>query len=308
MIRKFLIYALFLFFTSSVLAQEDESKINIQYDGIYLRNITLSQLEMVYHDYKYRDYIYMPEWKYPPIFLENFPIDFDTITDPQKRNKLFIQILVPLTLKLNQEILQERWEIEDLIKEYNEKHDLSEEQIKYLEDKATKYDIFTRLKGERRYSFFLNELKEKVDIIPPSILIAAAAIETNWGTNRPAQLANSLFRELVWYTDEGLEPLDEEEDKSYRYKIFPTLYDSLVSHALKINSSINYYLFRTERAQIQYKEVPVLGRNIAHSMVFDSNLRNFAGILDYTITFYELTNIDEAELAPLTLPASIDEK
>jgi hypothetical protein len=36
--------------------------------------------------------------------------------------------------------------------------------------------------------------------------------------------------------------------------------------------------------------------------MLDSNLQNFAGLLDYTITFYELSNIDEAELAPLDLP------
>lgn len=305
--KKIITHILCLLFSFSVLAAEDKSSIDIQYDGIYLKDITLSQLEMIYQDYEYKDYIYMPDWKYPPIFLENLPIDFNTITDSQKRNKIFLQIMIPLTLKLNQEILLERLEIEELTKEYNEKHDLSEEQIKFLEETATKYDIFTRMKGEHRYALFLNELKEKVDIIPPSILIAIAAIETNWGTNRPAQLANSLFRELVWYTDEGLEPLDD-DDKSYRYKIFPNLYASLVSHALKINSNINYHLFRTERAQIRYRNIPVLGRNVAHSMHLDSNLRNFAGILDYTITFYELINIDEAELAPLSLPKSIIEK
>jgi uncharacterized FlgJ-related protein len=132
--------------------------------------------------------------------------------------------------------------------------------------------------------------------------MATAAIESNWGTNRPAQLANSLYRELVWYTEDGLEPLDEPEDKSYRYKIFPTLYDSMVSHALKINSNVNYEQFRTERKQVRLREKPLLGRNFAHTMLLDSNLQNYAGILDYTITFYELINLDEAELAPFDLP------
>ena len=48
-----------------------ESEIDIRYDGIYLNHITLSQLEKVYHDYKYRDYIYMPNWQYPPIFCNH---------------------------------------------------------------------------------------------------------------------------------------------------------------------------------------------------------------------------------------------
>lgn len=299
MIKKLLTYLLALLLTGTAAAKE---KIDFRYDGIYLDGITLPQLEQLYADYGYRDYIYMPDWKYPPIFMMSLPKDFEKITDTQKRNKLFLQMMVPLALKVNQEIEAERRELEQLVKEFNDRHDLSPEQIKTIEDLAVKYDIFTRLKGERRYALILGQLKEKVDIVPPSILIAAAAIETNWGTNRPVRLANSLYRDLVWHTDEGLEPLDETEDRSYRYKIFPNLYESMSGHALKINSGINYEQFRTLRAMIRSKEIPVLGRNIAHSMYFDSNLQNFAGILDYTITFYELTNIDEAELAPMDLP------
>ena len=282
-----------------------KEQIDIRYDGIYLNGVTLSQLETIYKDYNYRDYLYMKDWKYPPIFMESLPTDFNSIADSKKRNKLFLQMMVPLALKVNFEIMLERYKLEEIITEFNEKHDLSAEQIKIIEEKATKYDIFTRLQGERRYSLILKQLKERIDTVPPSILIAAAAIESDWGTNRPSQQANSLYRELVWYTDEGLEPLDEKEDKTYRYKIFNSLYDSMKSYALKINSGVNYQQFRTLRVLNRYREVPLLGRNIAHSMYFDSNLQNFAGILDYTITFYELTNIDEAELAPLKLPQNI---
>lgn len=50
------------------------------------------------------------------------------------------------------------------------------------------------------------------------------------------------------------------------------------------------------------------GRSLAHTMLFDSNLKNFAGLLDYTITFYELTNFDEAELGFVRLPDLEDKK
>ncbi len=303
MIKKILIYILILIFSFSVKAEEQ--KVEFQYDGLYLRHINLDQLKTIYDDYDYHDFMYMPNWKFPPIFLETLPTDFSSITDPQLRNRLFLQIVTPLALKLNEEIIAERDGIEALRKEFEEKHDLSPDQIKYLEEKAEKYDIFTRLKGERRYALYFAELNEKVDIIPPSIMIASAAIETNWGTNRPAQIANSLYRELVWYTDEGLEPLDEKEDKSYRYKIFPTLYDSMKSHALKINSHVNYEMFRYNRHSMKERGTSLQGRDMAHNMIYDSNLQNFAGILDYTITFYMLGGVDEAQLAPLELPKSM---
>ena len=62
------------------------------------------------------------------------------------------------------------------------------------------------------------------------------------------------------------------------------------------------------RAEIEYREKPVFGRSLAHTMLFDSNLKNFAGLLDYTITFYELTNFDEAELGFVRLPDLEDKK
>ena len=61
-------------------------------------------------------------------------------------------------------------------------------------------------------------------------------------------------------------------------------------------------MFRFSRSQIRYREVPLHGRDVAYNFLQDSNLQNYAGLLDYTITFYELSNIDDAELLPLSLP------
>ena len=299
MIKQFLT---FLFTVSYALSVRAASNIDIRYDGIYLDHVSLAQLEKVYTDYGYQDYLYMPEWKYPPIFIMSLPTDYLSITDSQKRNKLFLQMLIPLSIKINQEITFERWDIEKIINAYQKEQKLTDEQIKILEEKAEKYDIFTRLKDKARYEYIMMELKEKVDIVPPSLLIGIAAIETNWGTNRPALMANSLYRDLVWHTEDGLEPRDETEDKSYRYKIYPSLYESMKAKTLKINSDINYQMFRFSRSQIRYREVPLHGRDVAYNFLQDSNLQNYAGLLDYTITFYELSNIDDAELLPLSLP------
>ena len=186
--------------------------------------------------------------------------------------------------------------------------DLTPEQERFVEEKAVKYDIFTRMKGRRRYDILLKRLELKVDIVPPSLLMAAAAIESDWGTNRIVREGNSLYKELAWYTDKGLKPQDDRQDQSYRYKTFPSLYDSMKSYALRLNSSVNYEQMRLYRAEIEYREKPVFGRSLAHTMLFDSNLKNFAGLLDYTITFYELTNFDEAELGFVRLPNLEDKK
>ncbi len=271
-------------------------------DGLYLKNTDIEELEKIYSVYQYKDYIFMPNWTYPPIFLQNFPQDYYSLKDTKKRNKLFIQILAPLALKLADETLRERYEIIDIQNEFKKNMDLTPEQEKFIEEKAKKYDIFTRLKGSRRYELIFKQLLLKVDKVPPSLLIGVAAIESNWGMSRPVRLGNNLYKELAWNTNEGLKPEGENEDDSYRIKIFPDLYESMKSYALKINTDVNFEYMRFLRSEYRWREQPVLGRTMAHTMIFASPLKNYAGLLDYTITFYELNNFDDALLGTDEIP------
>lgn len=297
MIKIFTYILLFFLITPAI---GNTAAYNFEADGIYIDEITTSELENIYQIYGYKDYIYMRDWIYPPIFLKKLPSDFQEINDSQKRNKLFLQIIGPLALKTQEHLLEERVKILSLEKEFKESHNLTPAQENYLEEQAQKYDVFTRLKGERRYAYILKELILRVNAVSPSLLMGVAAIESNWGTNRPSNEANSLYRELLWYSDEaGLIPQNETEDKDYKYKIFPSLIDSMYSYAHKINSGVNYHQVRFLRQEIESRDKPVFGRTLAHAMIFDSNLPNFAGLLDYTITFYELTNFDEASLGDI---------
>lgn len=272
-----------------------KTKIEVLDDGLYIDNISTAELESLFSVLEYNRYIYMPGWKYPPIFLQHIPYDFQKVEDNNKRINLFIKIMIPLTLKVNEQIKLERLDFLELRIAFKDNLELTENEIEKLETLAEKYDVFTRLKGLRRYNYLIEQLDQKINIIPPSILIANAAIETNWGASDALMKANSLYKELVWYTDEGLE-VDDSEDDSYRIKIFPTLYDSINSYALKINSNINYEIFRHARANVLSGTKPLLGRNLVHNFYYSSNLENFLGLLDYTITFYELSNIDSAKL------------
>lgn len=301
----FLLFLYVLVFAADVAAK---TEVDLRPDGLYLTDVTVAQLEKQYELYDYKDYIYMPDWTYPPIFLTNLPTDFNQITNTNRRNKLFLQILGPLALKLSDELREERLSVRELRAAFLDGATLTPEQEKFIEEKAVKYDIFTRMKGRRRYDILLKRLMLKVDIIPPSLLMAAAAIESDWGTNRIVREGNSLYKELDWYTDKGIKPKDDNHDKSYRYKTFPSLYDSMKSYALRLNSGVNYEQMHLYRAEIERHEKPVLGRSLAHTILFDSNLKNFAGLLDYTITFYELTNFDEAELGFVKLPETEDKK
>jgi len=265
---------------------------------LYVQDTTVEELEGLFYAVGYEDYIFMPNMLYPAIFLKKLPKDFDKIEDESYRNRLFIQMLAPVAMKVAEDLFAEREQMLEMKKNFEENEILSDSQKKQLENWAEQYDIFTHLKDKERTVYIFDELKKKLDIIPPSILIGVAAIESNWGTSRPAKEANSLYKEKVWFGEEkGLAPqLEAGEKDDYEFKIFDSIYDAMRSYSIKMNSGVDYYYMRAYRAEYRRRKRIISGRTLAHSMLLSSQLKNFAGLLDYTITFYEMQNLDLAKL------------
>lgn len=263
--------------------------------GLYFEQISVSELQKTFIENKSNYFIPRDNWEVPAIFLKTLPTDFYNLKDENQRNELFIQILAPLALKLNNEILSERNQLETIEKTFQNQKQISSEQKNWLENRAQKYNVFTHLQGTPRTDVLIYQLKEKIDIIPPSILIAIAGIETDWGQSRFVKEGNSLYKEILWNSSEGMLPQDE-KDKSYSFKKFSSLYDSMRSFALKINAGIDYKSMRDLRKNLRRRGKIIDGRSLASSFVLYSPQKNFIGLLDYTITFYELINIDASKL------------
>ena len=263
--------------------------------NIYVENATVEELEALYKKHNYQRFHLLKEDYFPAIFVKSLPKDFQQIESQKYRNEIFIRILTPLALKINEEISNERSALLRLERNYKENKSLTAEETEKLEELAKKYDYFTRLKNNQRIETQFKNLKTRIDIIPPSILIATAAIESNWGFSRIANVANSLYKEKLWYTTEGLEPLENKDD-GYRFKIFDSLIDSIRSFALTFNSNINYATVWEAREGLRARRGKVFGESIAYTLAISSKLPNFAGILDYTTAFYDLYSLDKGKL------------
>lgn len=277
-------------------------------DELWLQDIPLSKLQDVYHRCSYegmRGYLMLPSYKYPPVYLKNFPADYNKLTDETERNALFIKILAPLALKLNQDLLAERAVISAIAERFRQNQSLSDADIETLEAKAAKYDIFSRLKEDERWRYLISELLNRVDRIPPSIMITAAALETNWGTSRIVKEGNSLYKTLVWHTDKGLKPIGETTDDSYRIKIYPDIYASMHDFALKVNSHPSFTALRNFRREQRERTANISGLILAPYTYGNSVLKNYAGIFDYTLAYYELQAIDKSSLDATMIPEDI---
>ena len=132
-----------------------------------------------------------------PVALTLLPDEIKMIEDTKKRKEFFIQIILPLIIKENNNIKLDRKTLFKIINKSN--NTVSE--INWLEKKYKQYGIKSK---------DLSTLKIRMDEIPVSLAIAQAAKETGWGTSRFAQEGNALFGQWTW-SGEGLKPKDAEE-------------------------------------------------------------------------------------------------
>lgn len=265
--------------------------------GVYLRDYNTAELQKIFKDLGYDSYINLPDNEYPRVFVQNIPADFASFEDTSERNRVFMQMLIPLILKVNAEVLEERDMLDALSYHFELNKDVDDADMYFLDRLAQKYDVVSHFKDTRKYMQLLSVLKPKIDAVPPSIILAVAAIRTNWGTSRIALKANNLFKQRIWYQDEGLEPLEDKQE-GYRYQIFESLEDSIREYVLKLNSNVNYSTFRDARAVSRKRGSVLYGKRFDFGLLFDSNLQNYAGLVDYTLTYYKLHLLDDSHLEP----------
>ena len=153
--------------------------------------------------------------------LSSFKPSFDSIESTIVRKEVFFNYLLPAIHKKNAEILELRNAIS---------HD--ELSNKQLNDLANKYRIKTSISKE--------ELLKVIDILPPSLVLAQAANESNWGRSRFAKDYNNYFGIWCFSKGCGVVPKEREERATHEVASFNSLEDCIDYYVLNINRSYAY--------------------------------------------------------------------
>ena len=167
---------------------------------------------------------------------------------PAIKKKVFISILLPIALKGNELVLQERKLMKGAFLSNN---------IYQIENLAKKYKVknFRKINFSNLTTLDLSRIKEelltKINKIPISMILAQSIIESGWGSSRFAQEGNALFGEWTWNTKVGIKPKGN-MDANFAVKNFKNLLESLNSYILNLNSHPAYYEMRKYRS-LKYK-------------------------------------------------------
>jgi len=224
-----------------------------------------------------------------PVALTLLPEEIKMIEDTRKRKELFIQIVLPLILKENNNIKLDRKTLFNIINKNNN----SDLEKKWLEKKYRQYGIKSK---------DLSELKIRMDEVPVSLAIAQAAKETGWGTSRFAQEGNALFGQWTW-SGEGLKPKDADVNKGHKVMKFNVLQASVRAYKRNLNTHSTYQDFRRARAELRDLGKPLDGLVLSeHLDKYAETGDKYVKVLKQIILQNKLKDFDDAKL----LPSSID--
>ena len=191
------------------------------------------------------------ELNYLPI-LSSLPSDFDQLQDVKLKKKLFYLIALPIIHESNRLILEDREMVINIEKKFL-RADLNKNEVNETVRLAVKYKLDYSTIDLKLF----RDLKQRINIIPVSLALAQAIVESGWGQSRFALEGNALYGQWTTNEQKGIIPEDRDEDKTHAVRKFENLKQSVQAYMHNINTHRAYYSFRVVRRiaeRVQYTD------------------------------------------------------
>ncbi|KAF0224282.1 MAG: Bax [Rhodospirillaceae bacterium] len=181
----------------------------------------------------------------PPLFLPSLPGDLDSLDQIDTKKQVFLRLMLPLVLVINEEIAEDRARLEAMHQGKAARDD------GWLADLAQRYQApGTDMAG----------LLRRVDVVPPSLALAQAVEESGWGTSRFVREGNNLFGQV------GGDIVPEGDQSGPAMASFTSLHAAVRAYAQNLNSHPAYEPLRRIRAQIRARGGSPDGHSLAGAL------------------------------------------
>lgn len=188
--------------------------------------------------------------------------DFDAIPSIDERKKRFFDFLRPIVEAQNERLRRQRERILRLRNRLVAGAQLPEPERQWLASMAKRYRVSADEPLEQA-----RQLTRRVDVIPTSLALAQAALESAWGTSRFAQKANNLFG--LWCNTPGcgIVPKRRPEGKTYEVEAFEDVGAAVRSYMNDLNAHPAYKPLRKIRARMRADGKELTGNALAAGLV-----------------------------------------
>ncbi len=208
------------------------------------------------------------------LFSMGMPKDYYNIKDTKQMKKYFFNYIKEISNKQNDLILEERKYVTEHYNNPDTKFNKIKKRYK-IKDKAP-----------------LKTYLKHIDIVPTSIVLAQASVESGWGKSRFVKQANNIFGQWTW-TGKGLVPKNRDAGKKHKIRIFNSMEQSVRGYLINLNLGHAYKDFRTTRANLRQNNQQLKGRKLTSTLINYSQLREkYVKILDNMIRREKLERFD----------------
>ena len=224
----------------------------------------------------------------PRLFVAAMPQDISRIRVPAHRKAIFFKTVLPLVLRVNDEILKDRRRLLSLRTKKSKYGNLPAADRLWLAAIAERYKT-------SRYN--ITELIHRCDIVPPSLALAQAAEESGWGTSRFVLEGNALFGQWTFAEENSLVPAERDLGRDHRIKAFTTLIDAVRAYARNLNTHRSYLHLRRERMVMRQQGTGLSGRKLTDTLTsYSERGAKYVQSIQSIISFNKLDSLDNARL------------
>jgi Bax protein len=209
------------------------------------------------------------------------PKELMEIQDLDQQKRVLIETILPLVHKENEEIILQRAE---LLRIKKTSFYLTMNERRFIEDLAVHYKV-----SKSDYRTMLDELIVRVDVLPASLVLAQAAIESGWGTSRFALEGNNIFG-IRNSRGMGMIPRERESEGSFALSTFDNLQSCIRFYLWNINTHPEYEHLRKIRTRGCFPYNPIeLAQGLS---TYSESGYAYVGKVVETIEHYNLQTFD----------------
>jgi Bax protein len=156
-----------------------------------------------------------------------------TSLSPDERKEAFIRLLLPSILIAETEIRDARKRALSIFNKIEKGINPTPDEVAYLSELFRKYRTYDR-----------QTLLSRLNIHPPSIILAQAALESGWGRSRFFSKVNNVFGIWTFRKARGLKAVSSDA----RLSVYDSILDSVRDYLYNINVGWAYEEFRDMRS------------------------------------------------------------
>ncbi|MFN0001471.1 MAG: glucosaminidase domain-containing protein [Pseudohongiellaceae bacterium] len=189
--------------------------------------------------------------------------DFASIRDVKQKKQTFFDFLQPFIDSKNAEILKQRDVLLNIVDTIVSGTALDFRDKYFLRELSRIYEMPTEDVLNLNY---LQRLLWRVDVIPPSLVLAQAANESAWGTSRFAKEGYNFFGQWCYTQGCGLVPNRRRVSAIHEVKSFSSIEEAVNAYFMNINTFPSYQFLRLIRQDLRQNKQTIDGISLAEGL------------------------------------------